>query len=154
MFILLILCLTLNVGQFSAEAASVGELRFTVAQWAHDVRDQGDYNPNPSGAFPKGQRGYAYLEVAGFQLAQEDGWFLLRLNVDVALQTKGGIPLFAQKNVLELEEWYIEPPESTWFYIWVDIPSWAPKGLYRTIITVKDLVGEVSLEEKQEIRIF
>ena len=126
-------------------------MRFTVADWAYEVRDEGDYDPNPSGIFSRGERGYAYLEIEGFGVGQRENLFYLLLNVDVALETRNGLRLFSQKDVLELEEWYFEEPRSTWFYIWVDIPWWAPKGVYRTLITVRDGVAETSLEEVREI---
>lgn len=154
MLIALILCFVLAFGQPLALASPGPKLHFTVANWAYEVRGQDDYDFNTTGTFPKGERGYAYLEVAGFELATEEGWFVLRLNVDVALQTQKGFSLFSKENVLELEEWYLEPPESTWFYIWVDVPWWAPRGVYRTLITVRDLVNEESIQETREIKIF
>mgnify|MGYP006980732452 CR=1 FL=1 len=128
-------------------------MRFTVADWAYEVRDEGDYDSNPSGIFSRGERGYAYLEIEGFGVGQKENLFYLLLNVDVALETRNGLRLFSQKDVLELEEWYFEEPGSTWFYIWVDIPWWAPKGVYRTLITVRDGVTGASLEEVREISV-
>ncbi|HBN95586.1 MAG TPA: hypothetical protein DDZ66_04740 [Firmicutes bacterium] len=128
-------------------------MHFTVAEWAYEVWGEGDYDPNPTGEFARGERGYAYLEIADFGIGERDQLFFLQLDVDVALETKNGLRLFYEKDVLELEEYYLEPPESTWFYIYVDIPWWAPRGSYVTVITVRDGVAELSLEEKREITV-
>lgn len=138
----------------AAPEAAQPKLHFAVADWAYEVRDEGDYDPNPEGRFRRGERGYAYVEVAGFSLVEVDGLSVLKLAVDVALQTKRGFTLFSQQDVLELEEWYIEPPETTWFYIWVDIPWWAPRGVYRTLLTVRDLLGDDVLQEVREITVY
>lgn len=128
-------------------------LRFAVAEWAYEVRGEDDYDPNPKGEFSRRERGYAYLVVENFGVGQKDGFHFLQLNVDVALESQKGFRLFSQEDVLELEEWYLEPPPSTWFYIYVDIPWWAPKGVYKAIITVKDAINETSLEQVREITI-
>lgn len=152
-----VLSLCIFFGFFSANCAA-GELdnahgmRFTVAQWAYEVRGEDDYDLNPEGTFARGERGYAYLEIADFGVAQDDTpFFFLQLDVDVALETKNGLRLFSQEDVLELKEWYVEPPETTWFYIYVDIPWWAPRGVYRTLITVRDGITDLCLEEVREI---
>jgi len=150
----LILCIFFGLGCGNSALAIETEaptMHFTVAEWAYDVRGEGDYDPNPTAEFPKGQRGYAYLEVAGFGVGEEELFYFLKLNVDVALETTHGFRLFSQKDLLELEEWYLEPPEHTWFYIYVDIPWWAPRGTYVTVITVRDGVTGRELEEKREI---
>lgn len=156
MLVLLILCIFLGLSYPQCALAQEQEalsLHFSVAEWAYEVRDAGDYDPNLSGQFRRGERGYAYLEIEGFGVGQKDGFFYLQLDVDVALETKSKLRLFSQKDVLALEEWYFEPPASTWFYIFVDIPWWAPKGIYRTVITVRDAVSETTLEEVREIMV-
>lgn len=156
MLVLLIICFFLGLNFNSPALAQTQEatpLHFTVAEWATEVRDEGDYDPNPGGKFDRGQRGYAYLEIEGFSLGEHEGFLYLTLNVDVALETRNGIQLFLQRNVLELEEWYIEPPSSTWFYIWVDIPWWAPKGVYKAVITVRDQISKSFLEEMRELHV-
>lgn len=129
-------------------------LRLARGEWAYEVRGADDYDVNPEGRFPRGERGYAYLVVEGFELGREDSYYFLRINVDVALETQGGFRLFFQRDVLELEEWYLEPPPDTWFYIYVDIPWWAPKGDYVAVITVRDMLAGTELEEKQEVTVY
>ncbi len=156
MLVVLILCIFLgsNCSNYAVvEAAEAPSMHFTVAEWAYEVWGEGDYDPNPTGEFARGERGYAYLEIADFGIGERDQLFFLQLDVDVALETKNGLRLFYEKDVLELEEYYLEPPESTWFYIYVDIPWWAPRGSYVTVITVRDGVAELSLEEKREITV-
>lgn len=154
MLLVLILCIFFGLsssGFAAPEHVEAPTMHFTVAEWAYEVRGEDDYDPNPEGKFARGERGYAYLEVADFAVAQEGAFFFLDLAVDVALESQRGIRLFSQKDVLELEEWYIEPPLSTWFYIYVDIPWWAPSGTYRTLITVRDRITDLRLEEVREI---
>ncbi len=156
MLVVLILCILLGLGSSAAMAVEVVDapaMHFTVAEWAYEVRGEDDYDRNPTGEFARGERGYAYLEVADFGIAERDQLFVLQLNVDVALETKNGLRLFSQKDVLEMEEWYMDPPESTWFYIYVDIPWWAPRGTYRTLITIRDDITGLDLEEVREIMV-
>ena len=156
MLVVLILCIFLGLsgaGYAAETAVDTPAMHFTVAEWAYEVRGFDDYDPNHSGEFKRGERGYAYLEIADFGVAEQDQLYLLRLTVDVALETRSGLRLFFEKDVLELEEWYIEPPESTWFYIYVDIPWWAPRGVYQTVITVRDGITNRVLEEKREIMV-
>ena len=136
-----------------AHEQSTPSLYFSVAEWACEVRGEDNYDPNPAGEFKRGERGYAYMVVEGFGTDKEDDFFVLRLDVDVALKNAKGIRLFSQKDVLNLEEWYLEPPLATWFYIYVDIPWWAPKGNYKAIVTVRDAVANTVLEEVKEITI-
>ena len=156
MLVVLILCIFFGLSGSDqvwaqTQSAEMSTLHLSVAEWAYEVRDQGDYDPNPTGTFFRGERGYAYLEIEGFGVGQKDNLFYLVLDVDVALETKNGFRLFSQQDVLELEEWYFEEPTTTWFYIWVDIPWWAPKGTYKTLITVRDGVTGQSLEETRDI---
>ena len=120
MLAVLILCIFLGLSfptQALAQNAEQCTMRFTVADWAYEVRDEGDYDSNPSGIFSRGERGYAYLEIEGFGVGQKENLFYLLLNVDVALETRNGLRLFSQKDVLELEEWYFEEPGSTWLHL-------------------------------------
>src|SRR5690554_1526024 len=156
MLTVLILCIFLGLtcpNPALAEEAQAEAMHFIAAEWAYEVRGEGDFDPNSTGEFSRGERGYAYLEVADFGVGREGQLFYLDLAVDVALETTGGLRLFTQKDVLELEEWYFEPPITTWFYIWVDIPWWAPRGTYRTVITVRDGITGLALEESREIRV-
>ncbi len=154
MLVVLILCIFLGangVNCVTAQTLESSSMYFSVADWAFEVRGEADYDVNPTGEFLRGERGYAYLEIAGFALGESYGFHFLQLNVDVALETMRGLRLFSEDDVLELEEWYLEPPKSTWFYIYVDIPWWAPRGRYRTVITVRDALSGLSLEEVREI---
>ncbi len=95
---LLIVCILLAFSSLNPAYAHRpdpgGELHFTTAQWAYEVRDENDYDPNPGGgAFPKGQRAYAYLELAGFSLLNVDGGSAYHVLVDVGLQTTWGAGL-------------------------------------------------------------
>ena len=137
-----------------ANAEEAVELRFAQAEWAYEIRGQDNYDPNPEGRFKRGERGYAYLVVEGFEVRKEEDYYVLRLNVDVSLETQKGFTLFSRKDVLELEEWYLEPPSSTWFYIWVDIPWWAPKGVYVAVIDVHDELGGTSLQDRREVTVY
>lgn len=156
MLVVLILCIFLGASGVNCATAQTLEnpsMYFALAEWAFEVRGEDDYDPNPSGEFPRGERGYAYVEVAGFAIDKRERFYVLELDVDVALETKNGLRLFSQADVLELEEWYVDPPESTWFYIYVDIPWWAPRGTYRTLITVRDEISGLALNEIREIMV-
>ncbi len=157
MLVVLIICIFLGLscpGLAAVESQEVHPPYFTLAEWAFEVRGEGDYDPNPSGEFRRGERGYAYLEMRGFGIRERSDFFFSTLNVDVALETKNGFRLFSQKDVLELEELHVEQPVSTWFYIYVDIPWWAPKGVYKTLITVRDAISETSVEKTREILVY
>lgn len=156
MLLVLILCIFLGasgVNCVTAQEIESPSMHFSVAEWALNVYGEDDYDPNPSGEFSRGERGYAYLEVAGFAIGEKDGFYFLQLDVDVALETINGWRLFSETDVWELEEWYLEPPDSTWFYIYVDIPWWAPRGTYRTLITVRDGISGLALKEIREIMV-
>lgn len=157
MLLVLTICIILSLlcplPAFAGEEEPVS-LYIEKGEWAYEVRGDDDYDPNPEGRFKRGERGYAYLEVAGFDLGREDDFYFLRISVDVALETKNGFTLFSQKDVLELEEWYLEPPKNTWFYIYVNIPWWAPRGGYVAVITVRDLLAGTELVEKREVEVY
>jgi hypothetical protein len=130
-------------------------MAITVAEWAHDVRDEGDYDPNPSGVFPRGSRGYAYLEVEGFAVGGSGDENLVDLRVDIALRSGWGVKLFSQEDLVEytLPQEAFPPPETVWFYIWVDIPWWAPRATYRAEVTVRDLVSGEAVSLEREITV-
>lgn len=154
---LLIVCILLAFSSFNpayAHEVGPGDLHFVTAEWAYEVRDEDDYDPNPAGTFPKGELAYAYLELAGFSLARHNGMHAYHVIVDVGLQTTWGLTLFKQTDLLEFDSFSCDPPDTLWFYIWVDIPRWAPSGTYVTVITVRDEIGGHVLEEKRKIEIF
>ncbi len=157
MFVMLIVCILLIFPCPSTGLAlekTEPQLNFVVAQWAYEVRDEGDYDPNFEGAFPRGERAYTYLELEGFSLAEIEGLFYVELAVDVNLRSKRGFKLFSRTNVLELDSWYEQPPATIWFYIYVDIPWWAPRGVYSGEIIVRDQLNQGVLVEEREIRVF
>ena len=137
-----------------AEQAGPTELFFKVALWADEVRDRGDFDLNPDGVFQKGQRAYAYLELEGFGLEETpQGYLRPKVHIDVGLRTRWGLRLFYEEDLLEFDSLYLEAPSDFWFYIWVDIPWWAPRGVYRTEITVRDEVKNEILLESREIEV-
>ncbi|MDD3781352.1 MAG: hypothetical protein PHG88_01460 [Limnochordia bacterium] len=157
MLLLLTICIFLSLlcplpAWASPEEAS--SLRLVQGEWAHEVRGMDDYDPNPEGRFKRGERGYAYIVVEGFDVGQDGEYYFLHLSVDVALETKGGIRLFSRRDIYDLEEWYLEPPGDTWFYIYVDIPWWAPRGTYVAVITIHDLLAGTALEERREVAVY
>ncbi len=154
---LLIVCILMACLPFSqvyAREKEAGDLYLAVADWAYEVRDQGDYDPNPTGRFPKGQMTYAYLELAGFTTAAHGDLYSYHVAVDVGLKTTWGFPLFKQADIIEFDETSPNPPETLWFYIWVNVPRWAPRGTYVTVITVRDELGGYILAAEREIEIF
>lgn len=159
MFVLkvLIVCVLLvfsSLNPVHAQRAEPGEMYFAVAEWAYEVWDEDDYDLNQTGAFPKGERAYAYLELAGFSTVQSNGAYAYHVSVDVGLETTWGLGLFKQADLVEFDSLALDPPSTLWFYIWVDIPRWAPSGTYVTVITVLDQISGHILQEKRKIRIF
>ncbi|NLJ81379.1 MAG: hypothetical protein GX335_10200 [Firmicutes bacterium] len=156
MAFLLILSLILNpfwTGVVFAEKASNSDLSFSVALWADEVRDKGDFDLNPDGIFKRGERAYAYLELEGFSWEEQEGYLHTDVHVDVALRTKGGFRLFFSEDLLEFDSLYLNPPENFWFYIYVDVPWWAPRGTYITEIIVRDEISGETLIEHREIQV-
>jgi hypothetical protein len=85
MLVVLILCIFFGLSGSDqvwaqTQSAEMSTLHFSVAEWAYEVRDQGDYDPNPTGTFFRGERGYAYLEIEGFGVGQKDNLFYLVLD--------------------------------------------------------------------------
>lgn len=157
MFIVLTLCIILNIAcpyQVFANTSSDDALRLTVADWAYEVRDQGDYDFNSTASFPKGERAYAYFELAGFAAKEENDLFSTDVRVDVALKTHKGLKLFSQKNVLIMDSLYEYRPDMLWFYIYVDVPWWAGRGEYTTELVIRDELSEEVLVASQDITIY
>lgn len=157
MFILLTLCIILSLacpGMGYAHMPEENVLNFTVIDWAYEVRDQGDYDRNSTGAFPKGERAYAYLELTGFTCDIDDNFYFTDVHVDVALKTKKGLKLFSRKDVLIMDSYYIETPDILWFYIYVDVPWWAGRGEYKAELIIRDEVVGETLAVSKDIEIY
>jgi len=136
------------------ERADESTMEIVVAEWAYEVRDEGDYDPNPSGVFARGTRAYAYLEVEGFARGADVTQPLVDLRVDVGLRSRLGIKLFSQEDLVEYTMPHGPfPPDRVWFYIWVDIPWWAPRTTYVAEVTVRDLVAGGSVTLQREITV-
>lgn len=151
LIVMLVICPILPQAVYAEEEKG---MHFTTAEWAYDVRGRADYDPNPAGVFARGERGYAYLELEGFEVGEDDGLYVVNLAVDVVLRTKGGLRLFTQKNLVEYDLAYTDsPPKNLWFYIWVDIPRWAPRAVYLAEVVVRDLISHETLTEGKEIRV-
>ncbi len=127
--------------------------RFTDLGWSDDENDFFEYVPN-QGVFKRGTRAYAYLEVAGFTNYCEDGKYYIDLAVDVYLKSSFGLRLFVQRNVIEFKDSAKEVIEDFCFYLYVDIPWWAPRAQYIAEVVIRDLVNgeELKHEEKLTVR--
>ena len=81
---------------------------------------------------------------------------LVDLRVDIALRSGWGVKLFSQEDLVEytLPQEAFPPPETVWFYIWVDIPWWAPRATYRAEVTVRDLVSGEAVSLEREITVW
>ena len=90
MLLLLTICIFLSLlcplpAWASPEEAS--SLRLVQGEWAHEVRGMDDYDPNPEGRFKRGERGYAYIVVEGFDVGQDGEYYFLHLSVDAVSYT-------------------------------------------------------------------
>lgn len=135
-----------------ADGESGGALQLLTAEWAYDVRGEGDYDPNPTGVFSRSSRAYAYLEVNGFAVGESSEEPLVDLRVDVVLRSNKGLKLYSKDNLVEYT--LARPaavPDKVWFYIWVDVPWWAPRTTYRAEVIIRDLIGEVEMVTEREI---
>lgn len=147
-FLLLFTVLT-NTGVVQA----TDSFHFVNVGWAYEVRGYKDYDLNTDGTFPRGSRAYAYLEVEGFSSTEHDDGYLSDLAVDVSLRTRQGILLFRQTDLVDYHAIDRHPPSTLWFYIWVDIPRWAPRATYIAEVTVRDRVGDSAITKAQEIQV-
>jgi hypothetical protein len=154
--LVLLLMAVLFVTTLLVEANLQSEVGMEIvrAEWAYEVRGEGDYDPNPSGVFRRGTRAYAYIEVEGFALGTAADDPLVDLRVDVALRTRTGVKLYSQAEVVEYTlKQPASPPELVWFYIWVDIPRWAPRATYKAEVIVRDLVAAEAISLQREITV-
>ncbi len=128
-------------------------LRFIEVQWANEVHGYQDYEPNPKGLFQRGERAYVYMEVAGFESRydEEKEAYHTDVTIDVRLRSRIGIPLFSENNMVDYVHWDSFQPNSLWFYIWVDIPGWAPRSTYQAEVTVRDRVGETEFKKARAL---
>lgn len=134
-------------------AAEEGTFRFLELGWAHEISGYGDYLANYDGVVHRGERAYAYFEVADFAVRDTEDGFLTDIKVDVMLRSSSGLPLFKQSNLVEYTEYATAYVDTLWFYIWIDIPSWAPRGTYQAEVIVRDEVSGDRIHARQPIRV-
>lgn len=127
-------------------------LRFSDMGWSSDEDDFFEYVPN-EGVFERGTRVWAFLEVTGFESYFEDGYYYNDLAVDVYLKTGFGLRLFRQLDVIEFNDPSDQPEEYIWFYLWVDIPWWAPPGTYIAEVVVRDRMSSQEVIHAEKLRV-
>lgn len=125
---------------------------FSDLAWSESLDTWEDYRPNEA-VFSRGTRAYAYIEVTGFTNEEIGGEYQHDLTVDIYLRTGIGIRLFNQKNVIEFEEVTSFFQESVSFYIWVDIPWWAPSAAYYAEVIVHDRINETEIRHEEKLTI-
>lgn len=127
--------------------------RFTQLGWSEDPDDDYlEYVPN-QGVFSKGTRVYAYFEVEGFSTTLQNDKYSTDLAVDVYLRSSGGIRLFSQKDVVELSTQDNKPRDSVWFYLYVDIPWFAPRATYVAEVVVRDLSSGEEIRHQEKLTV-
>ena len=127
-------------------------LRFSDLGWSKDENDFFEYVPN-EGVFERGTRVWGFMEVTGFESYFADGLYYNDLTVDVFLKTGFGLRLFGKRDVIEFNDGTDEPQEYIWFFLWVDIPWWAPPGTYIAEVVVRDRVGEQEVVHADKLRV-
>ncbi len=125
-------------------------LRFSDMGWSHDEDDFFEYVPN-EGVFKRGTRVYAYMEVVGFTSQMVDEYNKIDLSVDVYLKTSFGLRLFRQLDVIEFDDMTKEPQDRIWFYLYVDIPWWAPRGTYIAEVVVRDRLDNLQASHEEKL---
>lgn len=135
------------------EVITESGFRFTELGWSDDPdADYLEYEPN-QGVFKKGTRAYAYFEVAGFSTLPQDEKYLTHLAVDVHLKTSGGFRLFTQRDVVDFDSLDWQPRESVWFYLYVDIPWFAPRATYIAEVVVRDLISGKEIRHQEKLTV-
>ncbi len=129
------------------------EMEFIKIGWANEINGYDDYEPNESSEFSHGQRAYAYMEVTGYRVEATDGKYLTDLAVDVVLRGSFGIRLFSHTDLIDYRELHSLPPATLWFYIWVDIPRFAPRTTYQAEVIIRDRISGQKLQHQESIRI-
>ena len=128
-------------------------LRFLELAWADEIYSYAHYEPNVDGVFQRGTRAYVYMEIAGFEsrFGEEEKQFLTDVTIDVELYSRIGLRLFRESEIVSYTYWDASEPESLWFYIWVDIPAWAPRSTYTASVTIRDRIGDEVLVEEETL---
>ncbi|HHX02065.1 MAG TPA: hypothetical protein GX739_05260 [Firmicutes bacterium] len=135
----------------SAKAEEAG-FRFSDMGWSKEEDNFFEYVPN-QGVFERGKRVYGFMEVTGFENYYTNEIYHIDLTVDVYLKTGFGLRLFGQRDVIEFDDTAKEPIEDIWFYLWVDIPWWAPPGSYIAEVVVRDRIGNQKIVHSERIRV-
>jgi len=148
---LALLVLILSLVCSPAWAAETG-FRFSDMGWSREEDNFFEYVPN-EGVFERGKRVYGFMEVTEFANEYADGVYRIDLTVDVYLKTTFGLRLFGQRDVIEFDDHDTEPIETIWFYLWVDIPWWAPRGTYIAEVVVRDRIGNQNIVHSERIRV-
>ncbi len=126
--------------------------RFTDLGWSNEEDDFYEYIPN-EGVFKRGTRVYAFLEAAGFSNYFKDDMYHNDLAVDIYLKSSFGLRLFGQRNVIEFNDSAKTPIEDIWFYLYVDIPWWAPRAKYIAEVVIRDKVSGKELKHQEKLTI-
>lgn len=159
MYILIVIILLFN---FSAPVLATAapditqvndtSFRFTDLGWSSDPDDYFEYVPD-EGRFKRGTTAYGYMEVGGFENYYDGESYYIDLTVDVYLKSSFGLRLFAQYDVIEFQDSYRQPQETVWFYIYVDIPRWAPRATYVAEVVVRDRLSEIDLVHEERLTV-
>jgi hypothetical protein len=125
---------------------------FSDMGWSREEDNFYEYVPN-EGVFERGKRAYGFMEVSGFENSYADGKYHIDLTVDVYLRTSFGLRLWVERDVIEFDDTDSEPIETVWFYLWVDIPWYAPRGTYIAEVVVRDRISGQQISHKERIRV-
>ncbi len=148
----LIVC-AVSLGGIAGELREHDGFSFTTIDWADDVLGYQDYIPNPEGVFSRSSRAYAYMEISGFAYDTTEAGYASHLTVSVSLHSASGRRLFRQNDLVDYDAVDKTPPDTIWFYIWVDIPWWTPHGDYTASVLVRDMIGEQEIQHDERLTI-
>lgn len=149
----LLIVFVLSLPTTAAELPEHPDFSFITIGWADEVLGYQDYVSNEEGVFGRSSRAYAYMEVIGFTHEPTEVGYASHLTVSVSLHSASGRRLFGQDDLIDHHAVEVNPPDSVWFYIWVDIPWWAPSGEYEASVVVRDLLGEEVIEHSQKLMV-
>lgn len=152
LLVFLILFVPIGVTFAEDSAGEQSGLRFSDMGWSDEEDDYFEYEPN-QGVFKRGSRVYAFMEVSGFTSDYQDGYYTIDLTVDVYLKTTFGLRLFGQRDVIEFDDRTKEPLECVWFYLYVDIPWWAPPASYIAEVVVRDRLSGVEVVHQEKLTV-
>ncbi|HKM17670.1 MAG TPA: hypothetical protein VJ064_05570 [Limnochordia bacterium] len=140
-----------------ADASGVEEeeeagFRFTDMGWSKEEDNFYEYIPN-EGVFERGNTVYGFMEVTGFENRYADGMYHIDLTVDVYLRTSFGLRLWVERDVIEFDDTDTELIDTVWFYLWVKIPWYAPRGTYIAEVVVRDRIANQQIIHRERIRV-